>query len=84
MKPEAYLQVTFQEVIRITFLGKMCVRTSSDNYINANWICIWCTTKIWIGCSYNDIPTDLKAYFLSPQQFEEYKKLCEEFIGGAH
>ena len=71
-------KTSFRKITEITFKEKMTLRTSKDNYICANWICVWCSSSIWIGMSYLDIPPDVFAYFLSPQQFEEFKQILQD------
>ena len=67
--------ISFQEFIRITFLNKITVYGPEERYVNAHWICAWCKITMYIGEPYRKVPEDLRAYFLSPQQFEEYAKL---------
>jgi len=71
-------QLAFREVVRITFDKKMTLMTSEDNYICGWWVCVWCASSIWIGKKYTDIPSDVYGAFLSPQQYEEFRKTLEE------
>lgn len=65
-------KISLREVLVIVMREKMTMRTSMDNYIHANWKCVWCASSIWIGMRYVEIPSDVFAYFLSPQQYEEF------------
>lgn len=78
MKPE---DCTLQEVIRITFINKMTVY-HKERFVDARWICIWCKIRMYIGQPYKNVPEDLNAYFLSPQQYEEYCKALNYFKEG--
>lgn len=71
-------KIAFREVIKIAFDKKMTMMTSEDNYIHGWWICCWCASSIWIGKRYIEIPTDVFAYFLSPQQYEELVNILNE------
>lgn len=53
-------------ILRIKFI------TSEDNYVQANAVCIWCNHRIYIGLQYKDVPQDVRAYFLTPQNYERY------------
>lgn len=69
--------ITFVEFIRITFDNKMTVIGPEDNYPNGAWLCAWCKSKIYIGLPYRLVPTDLRAWFLSPQQYEELEQILQ-------
>lgn len=56
----------------------MTVIGPDDNYPNGSWICAWCKVRVFIGAPYRMVPKDLRAWFLSPQQFEELRKLLQD------
>ena len=74
-------KVSFRQMVKITFVEKLNVMVTEDNYICAQWICIYCKHRAWIGKRYKDIPEDLHSYFVSPQDFDRYYKVCEELWG---
>lgn len=77
------LGMRLQEVMRIVMEHKLTVYRTDDKWVNANWVCIWCRTSLYIGRRYKDVPEDLRAYFISPQQYGEYMQLCKNFIEGS-
>lgn len=70
--------ISFVEFIRITFNNKMTVIGPDDNYPNSAWLCAWCKHKVYIGLPYRQVPQDLRAWFLSPQQYEELERILHE------
>ena len=77
------LGMKLREVMRIVMEHKLTVRRTDDNYINSSWVCLWCKSSLYIGYQYKDIPEDLRAYFISPQQYGEYVQICKNFIEGS-
>lgn len=81
---KSYVQLMqLREIMRVITSNKLTVRRTDENYINATWICIWCRTRLYIGHQYKDVPEDLNAYFIAPQQYGEYMQLCKDFIEGS-
>lgn len=70
--------VSFGRMIQIVFNNKMTLMSSRERFIHSDWICVWCQYNMYIGLSYIKVPEDLRAEFLSPQQYEEYVKIIEE------
>lgn len=71
-------EISFADVVRITFNNKMTLMSSCDKFIHANWICVWCKYNMYIGTPYINVPEDLLAWFLPPRQYEEYVKIIEK------
>ena len=69
--------ISFVEFVRITFDNKMTVMGPDDNYINGSWVCGWCQHRVFIGVQHSMVPEDLRAWFLSPQQYEELCKILQ-------
>lgn len=69
--------VPFEVMLKVTFTNKMTIKRNTSNYLDARWICVWCHVRHYIGMPYLKMPEDVRAYFLSPQQFKEYKQIIE-------
>lgn len=70
-------QLSLIQVLAILNQHGMFYYTNEDNYVNANWVCIWCKHRIYIGLKYLDVPEQKRAYFLSPQNYEKYVTIVE-------
>lgn len=76
--------ISFVEVTKIVFdnhmtmIGRDDIKHGKTRYVNGQWVCVWCKYKVWIGEPYKKVPDDLRAWFLSPQQFEEFKQLLQD------
>ena len=81
---KSYVQLMqLREIMRITSTNKISIFRNDSNYANGNGICVWCRISLYIGHQYKDVPEDLRAYFVSPQQYGEYVQLCKDFIEGS-
>ena len=69
--------VSFEVMLKVTFTNKMTIRKNTSNYLDARWICVWCHVRHYIGMPYSKMPEDVRAYFLSPQQYKEYEQIIE-------
>lgn len=84
----SYVQLMrLREVMRIMMEHKLTIRRTDDikrgNYIDSKMICVWCRISLYIGHQYKDVPEDLNAYFIAPQQYSEYMQICKDFIEGS-
>jgi hypothetical protein len=70
--------ISFQEFVRITFSNKLTVYGPEERHVDARWVCAWCKITMYIGEPYRNVPEDLRAWFLTPQQFEEFKQLLQD------
>lgn len=77
MKPQ---ELALVQVLRICNVLHIRYVTNKDNYVLASSVCIWCEYKYYVGMQHKNVPEDLQAYFLTPQDYKRYVHELEGLI----
>lgn len=74
-------RLQLQEVLNICNLAKIYVYNPDDNYLPMRNICIYCKYAVYVGRELTKIPSGIRTYSITPQDFELYEKNVKEYVG---